>query len=149
MLFDKEYLRKQFEENSEGLSEGKFIEKKASQLLNIWIEHDKGEEFYKNTGPYFEVFYEILKKYVPEKLLEYEKLIKPIDFFSEEVKREYNYNSDILNFMASLSYLSEREMNISSPQDVHYIELGGIEVPYMPNSNIDKNQFLGREGNAV
>lgn len=145
MLYDPNYLIEQYKDNSDGLSEEEFIKDRANQLLDIWIEQESGQELYKNIGPYFEVFYPILKKYVPEKLTEYEKKVKQIDFFNEEVKKEYDYNSDIINFIASLSYLEEANLSNHFTQDVHYILLNNNTVPYMPNSNIDINQYLGRD----
>ena len=146
MKYSEEYLQKNFEENNEGLAADAFMKDRTKLYLLNLLEVNQGRNYYKQTGPYWENLYLVLKKYAPQQLAEYERQAGPFDYFNEEVRAEYDYKDDLLNFMAALAYQQERFDSLQQPDEVHYIELGGNEeFIYTPNQNIDQDQYLGRE----
>jgi hypothetical protein len=146
MKYDVEYLQKNFEENNDGLTPIAFLKDRTKLYLLNLLEVDQGRNFYKQTGPYWENLYLVLKKYAPEQLAEYERQAGPFDYFNEEVRTEYDFKDDLLNFMAALAYQQERFDSRQIPDEVHYIELGdNEEFVYVPNQSIDQDQYSGRE----
>jgi len=146
MKFSEEQLRETFEENNDGLKPEQFLKDRTKLWLQNLLETDNGKKIYRQTGPYWENLYPIFEKYTPELLAEYERQAGPFDYFNEAVKAEYDYKEDLLNFLAALAYMEMRYDNLQRPDDVHFIELGENDnYVYMPNQNIDQNQYLGRE----
>lgn len=145
MIFEKEYLLKNYRENSDGLNPEDFLEERVPMLLDTWIEVERGKKVFRQVGPYWEVLYTILKQYAPDEFKEYERLAGPFDFFNEEVKKQYDYQDNLLNFMAALAYQEKRYQSFSDAADLHIIELNGKDYTYLPNQNIDQNQYFGRE----
>lgn len=144
MLYEKSYLMQTFKENSEGMTESKFIGEKASEILDLFLEHDNGKRFYRYFGPYWEKMYQLFLKYCSEKLDKYENIAGPFEAFNEEIESKFDYGSEILNFMAALQYYDVRTSGRHLPEEPHILEIDGQEIPYLPNQYIDKT-YLGRE----
>lgn len=145
MKYDVKDLEQTFEENSDGLKPEKFLRQRIKLYLQNLLQTDNGRKLYRQTGPYWENLYPVFKKYSPELLAEYERLAGPFDYFNEQVKAEYDYKDDLLNFLAALAYQEMRYDTMQDASAIHFIEVGGNEIAYMPNQNIDQNQYLGRE----
>lgn len=145
MKFSEEDLRNTFEENSDGLSEEEFLKDRTKLYLQNLLQTDNGMKLFRQAGPYWETFCPILKKYAPAELAVYERFAGPFDYFNEKVKAEYDHKNDLLNFLAALAYQEMRYNTMQNPNEVHLIEVDGEEIPYMPNQNIDVDQYFGRE----
>ena len=146
MKFSEEDLQQTYEENSDGLTPEEFLEDRTKLFLQNLLETDNGKKLYRQTGPYWETLHTVFKKYAPELLAEYERQAGPFDYFNEAVKAEYEYKDDLLDFMAALAYQGMRYDTMQRPEDVHLIELAGDDdYAYIPNQNIDQDQYLGRE----
>jgi hypothetical protein len=145
MKYNPQDLKATYEENSDGLTPEEFLKDRTMLFLQNLLETDNGKKLYRQTGPYWETLYPVFKKYAPQELLaEYERRAGPFDYFNEAVKAEYDYKDDLLNFMAALKYQETRFDTMQSPEDVHLIELDGEEYAYIPNQNIDQDQYFGR-----
>ncbi len=144
-MYPKKLLQNNFENAAEGKSPEEFLREKTEMLLKLWIENDTGSGLYKNTGPFWETLYEILRKYQPELLSDYSRIVGDFSYFNDEIKSEYDYGRDELNFMAALQYMNDWMNSYHSSNEVHLVELNGEEIPYMPNQNIDTDQYFGRE----
>jgi len=142
MLFDEKELRSSFEENSEGLAPEEFLKEKCKALLNLWL--NTGNDAFKQVGPYWEVLNPLLAKYAPDEYERYSNLVGGLDYVDKDVLSAYNYNDEILNFMAALAYMGMRQASMQSQNDVHLIELRGNEIPYIPNQRIDPDYYNGR-----
>ena len=145
MDYTKESLQKNYEDNSDGLSPVEFFKSRCALLLEMWIEHDNGRNFYKNTGPYWENLLEILEKYSPDLFSKFVLKVGPFDITNDDVREAYDYGSDLLNLMAALACMSIRDAAYSKPDEPHIIELNGEEIPYEPNRFLDYNQYFGRD----
>lgn len=146
MKYDPEDLQETFEENNNGLTPEEFLKDRVKLYLQNLLETDNGRKLYRQTGPYWENLYPVFKKYAPELLAEYERQAGPFNYFNEAVKAEYDYKDDLLNFMAASAYQEMRYDTMQRPDEVHFIELGDEDnYVYMPNQNIDQDQYLGRE----
>jgi hypothetical protein len=145
MKYDPKDLQATYEENSDVLAPEEFLKDRTKLYLQNLLETDNGKKLYRQTGPYWENFYPVLQKYAPELLAEYERQAGPFDYFNEEVKVEYDYKYDLLNFMAALAYQGMRYDTMQGPDEVHLIELGDEDdYAYMPNRNIDQDQHFGK-----
>jgi hypothetical protein len=144
LKYDTEDLKETYEENSDGLTPEEFLRDRTKMYLLNLMEVDQGRKFYKQTGPYWETLYPVLKKYAPLQLAVYERQAGPFDYWNEAVKTEYDYKDDLLNFMAALAYQEVRFDAMYTPEDVHILEIDGDDYAYIPNQNIDQAQFFGR-----
>lgn len=145
MIFDEEFLMDNYRQNSDGLSPEEFLEDRVPMLLGVWIDTDNGKKIFRQVGPYWETLHEILRKFAPDEFEEYERIAGPFTYFNEEVKKQYDYRNNLLNFMAALAYQEKRYQSLSDAGDVHILIVDGEDVPYMPNQNIDPNYYHGRE----
>lgn len=119
------------------------------KIINNWIDnYDKfGELMHNYTGGYWEVLYPVLKKYAPEKLEEYAKLIgQEFEIFNERVKELVDSGDEMTNYKNAIEYLNAC-FSYTNCNDVHYVadEENDEDIPYLPNQNIDIKQHLGRE----
>lgn len=126
--------------------ENKKVSELSKSLLENWIAEETGEGLYKFTGGFWEVLYPILKKYQPELLKRYENLLgEEFEYFNPIVKELYDCHSDEQNIVNAINYMNER-MSYATANEIYLIEIGGDElIPYMPNQNIDIQQYWGRE----
>ncbi|GEM_PF-2436459 len=144
MYYDNKDLQKRFEQIANGRTPEQFIREATKNLLTTWLHNENGKGEYKITGGYWEVLYPILNKYQPNLLEEYESIVGGFSYFDSEVKELFDQGSDLLNLVGTLLYMDERRNNL--PEDIHYIDLGNDEIkPYIPNQNIDLNNYWGRE----
>lgn len=145
MKYNPQDLKATYEENADGLTPEEFLKDRTKLYLLNLLETDENGTFYKQTGPYWETFYEVLKKYAPFQLDAYERRAGKFTYFDERVRAEYDYKDDLLNFMAALAYQGMRYDTMQNPDEVHLIELGEEDdYAYMPNQSIDQDQYFGR-----
>jgi hypothetical protein len=145
MIFDKKEIKKKFISESKGLTPEDFLKDRCKRILDFWIKNDRSYNLYKQSGPYWENLNVILKKYSPELYKEYERIVGPFSFTNTKVKKEYDYGEDTLNLVAALIYMEIRNESLQDPDKVHYIEIDGDDIPYIPNQYLDIDLFLGRE----
>ena len=63
MKYNPKDLQKTYEENSDGLTPEEFLKDRTKMYLLNLLEIDENGIFYKQTGPYWETLYGVLKKY--------------------------------------------------------------------------------------
>lgn len=143
MLYDQKFLEDKFKEISEGKSPEGFLKEKCPELVNSFLQ--AGKDFYRQTGPYWEVLRPILQKYSPEEYKRMENLAGDLDVVDSIVMGNYNYGSDELNFIAALQYMEMRFETMAEPNQPHLIELNGEEKAYIPNYSLDNEFYNGRE----
>lgn len=121
------------------------IQEKIKNLLKLWIATDNGQNLYKYTGGFWEVLYPLMQKYAPEELQEYESIVGPFEYFDPSVKKAVQSGIEDTDFRNAITYMNSR-LTCTTSQDVHLIDLGEDSiVPYLPNQNIDKQHYWGRE----
>jgi hypothetical protein len=144
MNYNNEDLQELFKKGAQGRTPEQFIKDTTHSILTYWLNTEKGRGEYKRVGGYWEVLYPILKKYQPDLLSRYENIIGDFNYFNEDVRKLFDQGNELYNLIASLQYMEERKYN--QPDDVHYIEIEEDEyLPYIPNQNIDSQQYWGRE----
>lgn len=128
----------------------KTLEERCNILLHVWMLKEKGRGEYKFCGGYWEVLYPLLQKYAPEKLKEYERMLPDtFDYFDPRVKAALDAGDEESNFRNAVNYMNDRISSLYTTSSVHQIELGDDEIlAYVPNQNIDQNQYWGREDNS-
>jgi hypothetical protein len=119
------------------------MEEECKQLLDLWL--TLPENTFKYTGPYWEALKLILKKYAPEEFEKYENFAGPFEYENGDVLKAYDLGEDESNFTAALEYMTIRQANSTSPDDVHIAEIDGEDYAYIPNTRIDQNEYFGRE----
>ncbi len=128
----------------------KTLQERCKTLLGIWNANEDGSGQYKFTGGYWEVLYPLLKKYAPEELKRYQNLLsEEFNYFDERVKAKVDTGDEEQNFRNAVNYMNNRIRNMYAAGSEHQIDLGDDEIiAYLPNQNIDQNDYWGREDNS-
>ncbi len=125
------------------------LDERCRILLRVWMTNEQGRGEYKYCGGYWEVLYPLLRKYAPEQLDSYERMLpENFDYFDDRVHEILDSGSEEKNFRNAVNYMNAR-MAMYYPESVHHIEMGDDEIlAYVPNQNIDQNDYWGREDNS-
>jgi len=128
-------------------NENSYVKELAESLINTWLRAENGEGLYKYAGGYWEVLLPILRKYVPKKLKMYENMLGvEFNYSNEKVKELLDAGDEETNMRNAIEYINNRIDSFYLPSEVHFIDDGnGEDIPYIPNQNIDINQYYGRD----
>lgn len=120
------------------------LEEKCKQLLNLWISQN-AKGIFKMTGPYWEVLYPILLKYAPAELKKYEIIAgEKFITFNEKVKQLVESGDEDADFGHAITFLNQQLDNYAVPNDMHFVDIDGETIQYLPNQ-IENKDYWGRE----
>lgn len=110
MRIDKEFVVEEaqriLEENKE--TQLQFLERVVPGFIKDVLL--QGPDYWKNYGMYWWNLQDILKNYAPKEYREYVRAVGGEDEFGadDEIKKEYDYGSDMYNWVAAHWYLEYR-----------------------------------------
>lgn len=125
------------------------LPEKCKVLLDTWMQEEKGTGEYKLVGGYWELLYPLFQKYAPEELQKYERATgEKFEHFNSEVREVLDAGDEETNFRNAVNYMIDW-MRTHPPGSVHHIDMPDDEIlAYIPNQNIDQNDYWGREDNS-
>ncbi|MBD3411282.1 MAG: hypothetical protein GF419_13890, partial [Ignavibacteriales bacterium] len=136
MRYETDELRKYYNRTKRGKAPVAYLTDLVKKTLDEWIKKDKGEGRFRQTGPYWEALYPILEKRAKAKLNAYAEIAGPFNTFNPRVRKEYEYDEELLNVVAAILKMKQREAAKTPTEQPHEIEIRGGAILYTPNEKI-------------
>jgi hypothetical protein len=125
-------------------TEYKFLVENSKKMIEFLKE--KAPNFWQNFGAYWFNFAGVLQNYSPREFRDYVKSVGiDIEEVDEQIKKDFDYGSDINNWIAGMEYLQQRvamqELN-GEPQE---IEVNGEVKYYSPAKGFIEEETEARQ----